>query len=209
MSIFSSSHFICFYWDRLIRCEYAFIRKIHSRFLLVFERIGEVLSVYLERQWQEHIDMKEIYGTSKYTASQSCEWFYRFLFSISMASNGFYGNLPVLYRKYKPSIWIGIYPHIQKFTAFLHFLNICLGLWHSPIRRISHHTALSFLVRHGWRIAKMTRIYNCIASFLKLFLKFLKFERERETERERERERERPPRRSRGGCVRLLGCIRP
>ena len=91
----------------------------------------------------------------------------------------------------------------KKFTAFLHFLNICLGLRHSRIRRISHHTALSFLLRHGWRIAKMTRIYNCIASFLKLFLKFLKFKRERE------REGERLPRRSRGGCVRLLGCIRP
>ena len=114
MSISSSSYFICSDWDRLIRCEYALIWQIHSRFLLVFKRkvrsrlmfhylillafpIGEVLSVYLERQWQEHIDMKEIYGTSKYTANQSCEWFYRFLFAISMASSGFYGNLSVSY----------------------------------------------------------------------------------------------------------------
>ena len=114
MSISSSSHFICFYWDRLIRREYAFIWKIHSRFLLVFKRkvrsrlvffnlvrlafpIGEVLSVYLERHLEKHIDMKEIYGTSKYTASQSCKWFYRFLLAMSMVSSGFYGNVSVLY----------------------------------------------------------------------------------------------------------------
>ena len=86
-------------------------------------------------------------------------------------------------------------------TAFLQFLNICLGLWHSRIRR---QTALSSLLRHGWRIAKMTRIYNCIPSFLKwnffyitprdinfrtiLLNRCASWTWNRETDRERERE---------------------
>ena len=133
------------------------------------------------------------------TLNQNYEWFYRFLLAIYMASSGFYGNVSVYYMGNinPPAESVSTCTssnlilesilnfRFKKFTAFLHFLNICLGLWHSRIRRISHHTALSFLLRHGWRIAKMTRIYNCICfGFEAFFEVFEVWERERERERE-------------------------
>ena len=55
-------------------------------------------------------------------------------------------------------------------TAFLHFLNICLGLWHSRIRRITHHTAPSSLLRHDCASLKWQGFTTASLRFFSIYV---------------------------------------